>query len=175
VHRFSIEDVTAMVAAGILDERARVELVDGVLVEMSPIGPRHSSVLQWRTTHVVKASDDTFWVRVQDTLRTPDGGFVQPDLLAFAPIAPDRQPETALLVVEVSDRSLARDHEKAATYAAAGVPEYWIVDVERDDMLVHRIPRAGAYTSVERSTPGDVITPLIAAPPVDVAALLVRG
>ena len=62
-----------------------------------------------------------------------------------------------------------------ATYAAVGVREYWIVDVDREDVLVHRTPRAGTYTSVERSIPGDVITPLVAVPPVDVSALLARG
>lgn len=164
-----------MVAAGILDESARLELVDGVLVEMSPIGPRHGDVLEWLTVHFVKASGDGFRVRVQDTLLTPGGGFVQPDLLVFEPIARGRQPSTALLVVEVSDSSLARDHEKAATYAAAGVLEYWIADVDHDELLVHREPREGAYASIERFVAGDTVAPLVEAPPVDVSALLSRA
>ena len=83
-------------------------------------------------------------------------------------------PDTALLVIEVSYSSRVRDAEKAAGYAAAGVQEYWIVDVDRDELIVHRSPGDGAYTSIERFRPGDVVTPLVDAPAVDVAALLAR-
>ena len=79
-----------------------------------------------------------------------------------------------MLVVEVASTSRSRDLGKASVYAAAGVPEYWIVDVDRDEVLVHREPRDAAYASVERFVPGDTITPLIDVPPVDVAALLAR-
>lgn len=174
MHRFSLDDIAGMVAAGILDERARVELVDGVLVEMSPIGPRHSIVLEWLTMHFVKASGAAWTVRIQDTLRTPDGGFMQPDLMVFEPVPRDRQPDTALLVIEVSDSSRARDTEKATTYAAAGVLEYWIVDVDSDEVLVHRLPGAEAYGRVERFVSGDIIPAPVEAPPVDVGALLAR-
>lgn len=173
IHRLTSDDVMAMAKAGILAADARLELVDGVLVEMSPIGPRHGDVLEWLAMHFVKAAGDEFRVRVQDTFLTP-GGFVQPDLMVFRPIPRGRQPATALLVVEISDSSLARDQEKAATYAAAGVPDYWIVDVERDELLVHRDLRAGGYTSVEHFRPGDIVMPSVAAPPVDVAAMLAR-
>ncbi len=162
----------AMVEAGILDAHDRVELVDGVLVEMSPIGPRHGDAVEWLTRHFVIASKDAFRVRVQDTFLTPGGGFFEPDIIVFAPIPRGRQPDAALLVVEVAQTSHAWDARKAATYAAAGVPEYWIVAVKDDALLVHRSPVEGAYTSVERFAPGDVVTPLVEAPPVDVAALL---
>jgi Uma2 family endonuclease len=171
-YRFTVEDVLAMVAAGILDEDARVELVDGVLVEMSPTGPRHSGVVEWLNAHFASAAGDTLRVRVQDTLLTPGGGFFEPDLFVIEPISRDRLPDCALLVVEVAFTSRQHDLWKAATYAAAGVPEYWIVDVDRDEVLVHREPRDGTYASVERFVPGDHVAPLIDVPPVDVAALL---
>jgi len=174
-HRFSVEDVLAMVRAGILDEHARVELVDGVLVEMTPIGPQHGGALEWLINHFAKASDGTFRVRVQDAFLTPDGGFFEPDLFLIEPIpGRDRLPNQALLVVEVAYSSRAHDEWKAATYAAAGVPEYWIVDIDRNELLVHRQPGAGAYASVARFAAGDVVAPLVDAPPVDVAALLGR-
>lgn len=163
-----------MVEAGILDERDRVELVDGVLVEMSPPGPRHASVVEWLNSHFVKGSDDDFRLRVHDTFLTAGDGFVQPDVMVIEPIARDRLPDTALLVIEVAYSSRARDLEKAAGYAVAGVQEYWIVDLDREEVVVHRSPRDSAYTSVERFGPGDVLTPLVQAPPVDVAALLAR-
>jgi len=163
-----------MVAAGILDESARVELVDGVLVEMSPIGPRHEDVVEWLNTHFMTAAAGRFRVRVQSTLLTPTGGFFQPDVFVLEPGPRGRLPDIALLVVEVSDTSLRRDRWKAATYAVAGVPDYWIVNVKRDEVLVHRDPRDGAYASVERFAPGDMISPLLDVAPVDVAALLAR-
>lgn len=162
----------AMVEAGILDAHERVELVDGVLVEMSPIGPRHDEVVEWLTRHFVKASGDAFRVRVQSTFLTPGGGFFEPDIIVFAAIPRGRHPDAALLVVEVAYTSHAWDARKAATYAAAGVHEYWIVDVKGDELLVHRSPAGDTYASVERFVPGDLVTPLIDAPPVDVAALL---
>jgi Uma2 family endonuclease len=173
-YRFSVEDVLAMVHAGILDEHARVELIDGVLVEMSPIGPRHADAVEWLNAHLVPAAAGRFRVRVQDTLLTPGGSFFQPDVFVIEPGPRGRLPDVALLVVEVADTSLRHDHWKAATYATAGVPDYWIVDVNRDEVLVHRNPVDGTYASVERFAPGATITPLIDVPPVDVAELLAR-
>jgi Uma2 family endonuclease len=173
-YRFSVEDVLAMVDAGILDGRARVELVDGVLVEMSPTGSRHEEVVEWLTAHFVPAAGEALRVRVQSTLLTPGGGFFEPDVLVIEPLPRGRLPDRAVLVVEVAQTSLRHDHWKAATYAAAAVPEYWIVDVNRDEVLVHREPHEGAYASIERFAPGSAITPLIDVPAVDVAALLER-
>jgi Uma2 family endonuclease len=141
LYRFSVEDVLAMVAAGILDGHARVELIDGVLVEMSPIGPQHGGALEWLMAHFVPATGDGLRVRVQDTLLTPGGGFFQPDLFVIEPIGRDRLPDRALLVVEIAYTSHSHDRWKAGTYATAGVPDYWIVDVVRDEVLVQRASR----------------------------------
>jgi Uma2 family endonuclease len=142
LHRFTVEDVLAMVAAGILHEDDRVELIDGVLVEMSPTGPRHSGVVEWLNAHLVKASGDAFRVRVHDTFVTPGGGFFEPDLFAIEPIPRTRMADRALLVVEVAYTSRQHDLWKTATYAAAGIPEYWIVDVD---------PQRGARPSRPRA------------------------
>jgi Uma2 family endonuclease len=171
LYRFTVEDVLAMVAAGILDEHARVELIDGVLVEMSPTSPRHSDVVAWLIAHIAPAARERFQVRVQDTLLTPSGGYFEPDLFVIEPIR-NRLPDRALLVVEVAYTSRGHDLWKIPTYAAMAVPEYWIVDVDRDEVLVHRDPSGEVYARVECFVAGDVITPLIDVPPVDVAALL---
>lgn len=173
IHRFSLEDVQAMYAAGILDAQTRVELVDGVLIEMNPPGPRHSGVLEWLNAHMVPAARGRFGIRVQDAL-VVDGGYLVPDLMVIEPIGRERLPETALLIVEVAFSSRPRDVGKAAAYAAAGVPEYWIVDVERDEVLVHRDPRADGYATITRHAPGDTVQPLVDVPAVDLAALLAR-
>lgn len=174
LHRFSIEDVLAMFAAGILDDDHRVELVDGMVVEMRPPGADHARVVERLNRHFVTAAGDTLRVRVQDTFLTADDGFVLPDLMVLEQDGADRLPDTALLVIEVSSTSRARDTEKAVTYAAAGAREYWIVDVDREEVLVHRAPSDVAYASTERFAAGDLIAPLIDVSPVDVAALLAR-
>ncbi|MEA2220742.1 MAG: hypothetical protein QOJ35_3368 [Solirubrobacteraceae bacterium] len=161
-----------MVRAGIIDDELRLELVDGVLIEMTPPGPRHSGVVAWLNERLVIGAQGRFGVRVQDAFLTGEYGFRSPDLMVIEPIGRDRLPDAALLIVEVAHTSHARDLAKASVYAAAGVREYWIVDVARNEVLVHREPRAAAYASVERLVSGDHITPLLDVPPVDVAALL---
>lgn len=162
-----------MYHAGILDAQTRVELVDGVLVDMSTPDPRHAAVLEWLTAQFVPAARGRFGVRVQDTFLTIGGGYLLPDLMVIEPIPRDRLPQTALLIVEIVRTSDGRDAGKAAVYASAGVPEYWIVDLDRDEVLVRREPREGAYASVERFVAGDSVRPLgDVLPAVDVAALL---
>lgn len=175
VHRFSIEDVQAMYDAGILGAQTRVELVDGVLVEMSAPDPRHAGVLEWLTAQLVPAARGRFGVRVQDTFLTSDGGYLLPDLMVIEPIARDRLPQTAVLIVEIVRSSEGRDAGKAAAYAAAGVADYWIVDLDRDEVLVRRDPGGGAYATVERFVAGDVVVALVdGLARIDVGALLAR-
>jgi Uma2 family endonuclease len=163
-----------MSEAGLLDDDLRYELVDGVLIEMSHAGPRHAGVVEWLTRHFVIAAGDRFGVRIQDYLLTADRGFRSPDLIVIELVGRDRLPDTALLVIEVASTSRSRDLGKASVYAAGGVSEYWIVDIDRDEVLVHREPRDATYASVERFVSGDRIAPLVDVPPVDVAALLAR-
>jgi len=174
VHRFSVEEIFALFDAGLLDDDLRYELVDGVLVEMGHAGPRHAGIVAWLNKQLVIAAGDAYEVRTQCYLLTADAGFRSPDVIVVEPVGRDRLPDTARLVIEVASTSRSRDVGKAAIYAAGGVDEYWIVDVDRDEVLVHREPGDAAYASVERFGPGDVISPLIDIPPVDLAALLAR-
>lgn len=134
-----------MYTAGILDSETRVELVDGVLIEMNPPGPQHAGAVRWLSRHFMTTAAATLSVVVQDAFLTPDEGFVVPDVFVCEALSRDQLPETALLVVEVAHTSRARDVEKAATYASAGVAEYWITDLDRDELLVHRQPRGDVY------------------------------
>ncbi|MGI8731282.1 MAG: Uma2 family endonuclease [Solirubrobacteraceae bacterium] len=174
VHRFSVEDVVAMYAAGILDDDIRRELVDGVLIDMNPAGPRHAHVVERLTKHFVIGARDSFRVRVQDAVLTPDAGWRSPDLMVLAQGGRERLPDTALLIIEVASTSRARDAGKAAIYAEAGVAEYWIVDVDHDEVLVHREPAGTTYAAIERFVAGQQVAPLVEVPPVDLAALLAR-
>ncbi len=163
-----------MYVAGILTAETRVELVDGVLIAMNPPGPQHAYVVDWLIHHFARPAGGALRLRVQDTLLTPDGGFVLPDLFVCEPCPRDRLPDAALLVIEVAYSSRARDRQKVATYADIGVSDYWIVDIERGELVVHREPGDGGYADVERFVPGDVVSPLVDVAPVDVAALLGR-
>lgn len=160
--------------AGLLDDDLRYELVDGVLVEMGHAGPRHAGIVEWLTKHFVLASGERFGVRTQDYLLTADDGFRSPDLIVIEPVGRDRLPDAAVLVIEVASTSRSRDVRKAEVYAAGGVREYWIVDIDRDVVLVHREPSDAGFERVERFRPGDTLTPLTELAPVDVAALLAR-
>ncbi len=162
-----------MVEAGILDEDARVELVDGVLVDMSPISPEHSGAVAWLNRHFTLASGDAWEVRIQDQLVLRDGrDFVQPDLILIEPAPRSQLATTALLVVEVAHTSQRRDREKARGYAEAGVPDYWLVDLVAETVTVLRDPGPDGYRTETAHGPADELTALAGAPPVSVAALL---
>ncbi len=172
IHRLSVEDVHRMVAAGVLEENDRVELVEGVLFDMVPIGAEHDGALEWLTDHFASVPGKTWRVRVQSMLLVA-GGYVLPDLMLVSPAPRGALPTTAQLVVEIAQTSHARDREKARDYAAAGVPEYWIVDLLGRTIHVHRHPLAGAYQEHTTFAEGTSIKPLLAdAPAVDVDALL---
>ena len=172
VHRLSVDDVYRMVAAGVIDEDARVELVQGVLVDMVPIGPEHDGALAWLTKHFARGGSAAWEVRVQSTLLVA-GGYVLPDLALVEPLPRTRQPASALLVIEVAQTSQARDRDKARDYAAADVPEYWIVDLAVREVTVHRSPLAGIYEDVVVYADGKSVRPsLVDAPPVPVSELM---
>ncbi len=172
VHRFSVEDVYRMVEAGVLDEDDRIELVEGVLVRMVPIGPEHDGALAWLTRHFGSAASDAWEVRVQSTLLVA-GGYLLPDLMLVEPLPRTEQPSTALLVVETAETSQVRDREKARDYAAASVLDYWIVDLPARAVHVHRKPLAGRYEEIAIFEEGDSLAPLApGAPVVEVSQLL---
>jgi Uma2 family endonuclease len=172
VHRLSFEDVCRMVEAGVLDEDDRVELAEGVLVDMVPVGAEHDGAVAWLTRHFARVDSATWDVRIQSVLLIA-GGYLLPDLTLVAPLPRSEQPSTAHLVIEVAQSSQARDHEKVRDYASADVDEYWIVDLLNRTVVVHRHPLAGAYQEITTFADGASIDPLLAdAPAVDVSALL---
>ncbi|MDX6699558.1 MAG: hypothetical protein QOE65_2955 [Solirubrobacteraceae bacterium] len=170
IHRLSVDDVRRMVEAGVLLEEDRVELLDGVLVDMTPPSSDHSAIVAWLTRHFVRGAHD-LEVRVQDLLLV-DGGFVMPDLMVVEPVPRDRQPSTAHLVVEVSVTTQRHDTAKARRYARAGVAEYWIVDVPARVVKVHRRPASGGYGDVVEHRDGARIETGVVAAPVPVSELL---
>lgn len=170
LHRLTTVDVFRMADAGVFAEEDRVELIDGVLVDMNAPGPEHSSCVSWLTRHFAAAVGD-LEVRVQDLLLV-EGGFVLPDLFVVDPPARNRHPSSARLVVEVSMTTLRHDLDKARKYAGADVDEYWIVDPERRAVTVQREPQADRYRVSGGYLDGESVPTSVGAPPVSVTELL---
>lgn len=153
--RWTYEDWERMVAGGIVDEDERLELVDGELVCMTPVGDRHMYTVDLVAEYLWSQMRGRAVVRVQSPLKFSTGEAPVPDVVLLR-MTEDRYrvrkagPWDALLVVEVSDSSVARDLAKAGQYAQAAIPEYWIVDVNRPAVLVHLAPEGGEYTDVRR-------------------------
>lgn len=144
----------------------RLELIGGVLYSMSPASSRHASAVKHLTREFYRLLGDRVVVSVQDPLQLSDLTLVEPDIALLSyrddlysaehPIATD-----ALLVVEVSLSTLAHDQNlKLPHYAAAGVRELWIVDLEHARVDVYRQPREGAYTQHLTLAPGASVAPL---------------
>lgn len=151
-------------------EDERVELLRGMLVQMSPQGTPHAEAIQRLTMVLVVAVQGRALARVQLPFAASEDSEPEPDF-AIVPLGSyrDAHPTEALLVVEVAASSLEKDrHIKGALYAAAGVPEYWIVNLVDDCIDVHTEPERGAYGAVTRRTRGEQIT-LVALPEVTVA------
>jgi hypothetical protein len=149
--RFTSEDYFRLGREGILDDGDRVELLDGEIVDMSPIGGRHSRCVG-RLIKLLAPLVGDAELRIQDVLCLTPDYHPQPDAVVYRPQAEDvdddSQPpvEDALLAVEVADSSLLYDRTvKMEQYAAAGIPEYWIIDLRRDIVVVSRAPVAGQY------------------------------
>lgn len=169
IHRLTTDDVLRMSDAGVLGPDDRVELIDGVLVDVNAPGPEHSSCVAWLTRHFSGAVGERE-VRVQDLLLV-DGGFLLPDVFVVDPQPRSRHPSSALLVIEVSATTLRHDRNKARKYAGADVAEYWIAELERRLVTVHREPRAGGYALSATYADGESVPTLVGAEPVEVTAL----
>jgi len=158
LHRFSLDEYHQLIESGGLDEDMRVELIDGLIVEMSPKSPKHENVLAWLAERLFDVVDRArYQVRVASAL-TLERSEPEPDLMVVARDVPaPYHPSTATLVVEVSVSSLRREVRKHELYARAGVPEYWVVDVDGRRVVVHEQPHEGAYEKVTEVRAGEAL------------------
>jgi len=177
--RLDVDAYYKMAEAGILPEPVRVELIDGDIIDMTPIGSGHAG----RTHRLVRtfgraASEGSVLLAVQTPLRLDAYNEPQPDVMLLRPRAGDyteRHPAAAdvLLLVEVSDTSLAYDRDtKVALYARFGVPEVWIVDIRGGAVEARRNPKDGEYAWRERFAAGPLSPALVPELTIDVAWLL---
>lgn len=152
-HRFTVQEYHGMVDAGLLAEDDRVELIDGEIVEMTPIGARHLACVVTLTHLLIEASGGKYFVSVQNPILLDEGNEPQPDL-SLLRMRPDPAaeslpgPDDVLLVVEVSDATLSYDRNvKLPRYARSGVPEVWLVNLEARKVEIHSEPSSQSYRS----------------------------
>jgi Uma2 family endonuclease len=151
--RLTVDDVIKMSEVGILDERERVELRDGVLVEMNAESLDHAETIE----ALGKSLGDRYYgtptrVRIQTILYINEFNYLLPDLLVRnGPRGGWPTPEQVPLMIEVAFSSLRYDLEvKALDYARWGVPTYWVVDLVHRQIVVHSDPVEGVYRSIVR-------------------------
>jgi Uma2 family endonuclease len=161
--RWSVAEIEAMVAKGLILEDERFELIGGEVVPMSPKGEGHE---------LVKAALQQFWfprvvgtpidLITETTLYISADEFLEPDFLFWPRSIPlkDIAAPAALLIVEVADTSLGYDlGVKAGIYARLGLPELWVVDAQGLVTTVHRQPGPAGYADVHNAGPSEPLEP----------------
>ena len=159
----TVDEYHRMGEAGILTDDDRVELIEGELVAMAPIGSEHIASTNALTRLLVLAVGDRGIVSVGNPVRLNRNSEPQPDFAVLKPRDDYRKtlprPEDTMLAVEVSNTSLEYDRKvKLALYARGGIPEVWIVNLAAEEVEVHRSPAADNYTSVTRAGRSDDLT-----------------
>jgi Uma2 family endonuclease len=163
---FTVHEYHLMGKAGILTEDDRVELLDGEIVQMTPIGSRHAYCVDRLTQLLVEGLARRALVRVQSPVRLSEHSEPQPDV---ALLRPDRSYATAhpgppdiLLLIEVAETSVETDRQvKVPMYARAGVPETWVIDLTANRVEVYRQPTSEGYRSTERIGRGNSLAPQV--------------
>lgn len=154
-HRITVEHFYRMADAGLFEPEERVELINGEIIDMPPMGSRHASILQQLAADLTIALGARAILRQQLPLRLSEDSEPMPDI-AVVSARPDRYRTShpvgadALLVIEVSESTLRYDRDvKVPMYALHGVPEVWIIDLRANQLRVYHSPRGGAYEVAE--------------------------
>ncbi len=164
-HRFTVAEYHQMAEAGILEEQDRVELINGEIIEMSPINPFHAGVVDRLNKLFNRKVGASVIVRVQNPIHLDDHSEPQPDIVlvrARDDFYPKSHPTVndILLVVEVAESSAMRDRIiKMPAYANALIPELWIVDLKQGVIEVYADPVGGVYQYVRKVKRGEKLSP----------------
>ncbi len=165
VRRFTVAEFLALVEVGVLTSNDRVELLDGVIIEMAPIGDPHAGTVDIYTEMLPSGVDRGTLLRVQGPLALDEHSRLYPDLMLLRRRADYYRsrpltPEDVLLLIEVADSSVDYDrNEKLPRYANAGVPEVWLTILPEDVVEVHTEPTGNGYRVTRRLRAGDVLQP----------------
>jgi Uma2 family endonuclease len=160
--RFTVDEYERMAAAGILTEDDRVELIDGEIAEMTPIGSRHVACVNDLNGLLSRRLGDAALISIQNPIRLSRSSEPQPDLAILRPRDTYAQTLPTVfdvsMLIEVADTSLAYDRSvKLPIYARAEIPEVWLVDLNGERIERHTEPRDGAYRRVDVATRGETL------------------
>jgi Uma2 family endonuclease len=160
---FTVDEYHAMGEANVFSPEEHVELLDGEILTMPPIGPRHAGDVTRLTYLLIVAFGPRAVVRGQNPVHLDDYSEPQPDIALLRPrddfyASRHPQPSDVLALIEVADTSLAYDRgKKLRAYARRGIADYWVVDLSRDEILVHRGPSAAGYAVESTASRGDTL------------------
>ena len=163
---FTVDEYLAMGKAGILNKEDRVELIDGVIIIMAPIGDRHTGGTDWATTLLVPPLLKRATVQRAGPVYLNDRGAPEPDVVLKqwnppgSGVTGRTTPADVYLIIEFADSSLAYDQgAKLARYAAAGIPEVWVANLRTREVTTYAIPSGAEYTAVRTYGAGESISP----------------
>jgi len=161
-YRFTVDEYHRLAEAGILGEDDRVELLDGDLINMAPIGGEHRTLVDTLTLLLAsRAEQERYRIGVQNPISLDPYSEPQPDVVLYDSSVLGRhpRPEEIYLLMEVADTSLSYDvGPKLAAYARAGIREVWVIDAIRRRVLVYRHPDQGQYRTKLELIAGGVVT-----------------
>jgi Uma2 family endonuclease len=164
VAKFKVDDYHRMIEAGILDDR-RVELLDGIITEMTPQGTPHAYYSDESGDYLTDLLGKRAKVREAKPITLGDNSEPEPDIAIVKPLGAvylDHHPyaEDVFWLIEYSDSSLKKDLEsKTKIYARAGIREYWVINLKEEKLIVFRSPIDGDYRD-EQTLTGGVLYPL---------------
>lgn len=162
--RFNVTEYYQMAKAGILKPDDRVELLEGEIVTMSPIGNQHAVCVRRLIKLLVGLVGDQGVVDVQNPIHLDDFTEPQPDLTVSKPrmdLYAAHHPTSAdvLLIIEVADTTLRFDQRvKTRLYAKAGIPEVWIVDIAHEQIIGYTDPVAQRYETTKSCKRGETVS-----------------
>jgi Uma2 family endonuclease len=161
IAKWTVDDYHRMVEAGILDDRP-VELLNGEIIEMSPEGTPHANRSTKGANYLRQLLGDRVEVREGKPITLSDRSEPEPDIAVVQPLDDEYDdhhpyPENIFWLIEFSNSSLEKDLEvKRKAYAAAGIPEYWVVNLRRMELVLLRSPQAGDYQEEAILTEGTI-------------------
>jgi Uma2 family endonuclease len=160
------EEYDRLVAAGAFHPMARLQLVQGEIVEMAPQSAGHATSVRRLQKALERVFGDGYEIRPQLPLALSDDSEPEPDIAVVEGSLEDfrqQHPTRAVLVAEIADSTLRFDKGRKRTmYAAAGVPDYWVLNLADGVLEVYREPRGSAYDTAQRLGPDDRVAPLAA-------------
>jgi Uma2 family endonuclease len=161
-YRFTVDEYHRLGEAGIFGEDDRVELLNGDLIAMAPIGGEHRTLVDsLNMLFARRAENDRYRIGIQNPISLGLYSEPQPDVVLYSSLVLGRhpRPEEIFLLIEVADSSLTYDlGPKLDAYARAGIGEVWVIDAIRRRVLVHRQPSQGGYETQLKATVDDTVS-----------------